>query len=310
MLLPGNSAVILHFILFLTGSIIHQPGYRQGCNSFVSRKYLMPKMERQKRQGGAAKPARNRVKKDNNDAKPPPKSTIHNKKLSHSLSWALRHQAVAIGLPIQPDGYVPVQEILDSKHPKLRGATLQQIQHVVETSDKQRFKLEVRPLRLFYPAVGGGAAAADDDTTILCIRANQGHSMNIIEPELLLTKLSPQELQSIPCIVHGTYPEPWKSIQQQGQSKRTRQHIHCASGLPNHDGVISGMRKSASIHIYINAKKCADDGIAFFKSDNGVLLTDGVNHSGILPVEYFSRVTDSSGNVLLDNRKQDINNDV
>jgi RNA:NAD 2'-phosphotransferase (TPT1/KptA family) len=64
------------------------------------------------------------------------------------------------------------------------------------------------------------------------------------------------------------------------------------------------MRKSASVHVYIDAAKCAKDGVPFFQSDNGVLLTDGVEGSGILPPEYFSHVTDSSGNVLLDNRKE------
>ncbi|KAL3908071.1 MAG: hypothetical protein SGILL_008622 [Bacillariaceae sp.] len=131
----------------------------------------------------------------------------------------------------------------------------------------------------------------------------------MINPELLLTKLAAEELRELPCIVHGTYPKPWELIQAQGLKTMTRQHIHFASGLPN-GVIISGMRKSASIHIFVDAKKCAEDGIAFYKSDNGVLLTRGVEDSsgsggdGVLPPKYFSHVTDSSGNVLLDNRKK------
>ena len=83
----------------------------------------------------------------------------------------------------------------------------------------------------------------------------------------------------------------------------TRQHIHFASGLPDSDGVISGMRKSASIYIFIDAQKCAEDGMVFFQSDNGVLLTAGDGSGGILPIQYFSHVTDASGKILLDNRK-------
>jgi 2'-phosphotransferase len=276
--------------------------------------FFMPKMEQQRNNGAkhhgkgknknhhhAARPAGHTNSDTNASSKS--KTSISNEKLSHSLTWALRHQAMNLGLTIQPDGYVPVQEILDLPHPKFKGATLEQIQQVVETSDKQRFRLEERPRNLFYPDTDR-SNNKDETSTILCIRANQGHSMDCIDPNLLLTKLFPQELCQIPCIVHGTYPQAWQSIQQQGLCRMTRQHIHCASGLPKDRGVISGMRKSASVHVYIDAAKCAKDGVPFFQSDNGVLLTDGVEGSGILPPEYFSHVTDSSGNVLLDNRKE------
>jgi 2'-phosphotransferase len=222
---------------------------------------------------------------------------LSGKKLSHALSWALRHQAHAIGLTIAPDGYVPVQEILDSSHPKLQGISLEAIEPVVHSNDKQRFKLEQRPRHIY----SGGT---DDGTTILCIRANQGHSIKTIDPNLLFTKLSSEELNALPCIVHGTYYEPWKVISQQGLKKMNRTHIHFASGMPKDDGVISGMRLSCTVYVFVNAVKCTDDSIYFFQSDNGVILTAGLENQGSLPPEYFSHVTDESGNILLDNRTQ------
>jgi 2'-phosphotransferase len=96
--------------------------------------------------------------------------------------------------------------------------------------------------------------------------------------------------------------EAWESIVGQGLKRMQRNHIHFASGLPGKDGVISGMRKSCQVYIYLNAKKCAEDGIVFFRSDNGVLLTAGINDSGTLPVCYFFYVTDVHGTVLLDQR--------
>jgi 2'-phosphotransferase len=231
------------------------------------------------------------------------KNPPSNKRVSHSLSWALRHAAVDIGLTIQEDGYVPVQEILASNHSKLRGITLEQIQQVVETNDKQRFKLEERPRHLYYPMQESNTDV--DNSTILCIRANQGHSIRNIDPEKLLTRLSSEEIRAFPCIVHGTYPEAWTSIRTTGLKKMNRTHIHFASGLPK-DGftdIISGMRKSCTVHIFLDTSKCADDdSLQFFTSDNGVILTDGVEHSGTLPSLYFSHVTDSSGNILMDNR--------
>lgn len=218
------------------------------------------------------------------------------KKLSHSLSWALRHQALAIGLTILPDGYVPVDEILSSTHPKLKGATLEEIRRVVENNDKQRFRLDYKQRSDFY-----GPTDANADERILCIRANQGHSIDLINPELLFITLSPDELRNLPCIVHGTYVEPWNSIQTTGLKKMNRTHIHFASGLPEADGVISGMRKTCTIYIFVDPKKCAEDGIEFFTSDNGVILSAGID--GTLPPKYFSHVTGNDGNVLLDNRE-------
>lgn len=267
---------------------------------------------------------------------------MNENRLSRSLSWALRHAAPNIGLTIREDGYVPVQEILDSAHPKLRGATLEGIQRVVETSDKKRFKMEERPMDLYYPKNNNSSSSnhqkaknplampsgSDDDdknpsteqekkkTMILCIRANQGHSIAKIDPNLLLTKLTPGELRSLPCIVHGTYTEAWESIssKQQGTNsnggggggglkKMNRTHIHFASGLPADNEVISGMRKNCTVRIFIDASKCAaDDRIDFYRSDNGVILSDGVGDTGVLPVRYFSHATDSTGRTLLDNR--------
>ena len=59
------------------------------------------------------------------------------------------------------------------------------------------------------------------------------------------------------------------------------------------------MRKSSEIYIYVNGTKCADDGVPFYRSDNGVILTAGVKEEGMLPLKYFAKVVDApSGTVL------------
>lgn len=217
-------------------------------------------------------------------------------RLSHSLSKVLRHKAIELGLPMTKDGYVPVALLI--QHPRVPTMTLQQIEEVVRTNDKQRFKLEEK-------------TADDFEETIeliepfLCIRANQGHSIPGIDASALLQPFTPEELEAIPTIVHGTYEDAWNVIRDKGLSKMGRNHIHCASGLLGDDGVISGMRKSCRIYIYINPVKCAKEGVIFYRSDNGVLLTAGVNEEGILPVSYFLYVTDRNGNILLDQRSDE-----
>jgi 2'-phosphotransferase len=182
-----------------------------------------------------------------------------------------------------PDGYVLLDQILNHSHPRFRGLTQEMVEGVVASSNKQRFALTKK------------------DDGKLYIRANQGHSLDIIDPYQLLTPLSAEELSQIPTIVHGTYLEPWtKHIQNQGLSKMCRTHIHFAKGMPNDAGVISGMRRTSDVYIYVNAIKCAQDGIEFLESANGVLLTAGID--GMLATKYFSHVVSKSGEVLLDQR--------
>ena len=55
------------------------------------------------------------------------------------------------------------------------------------------------------------------------------------------------------------------------------------------------MRKSSQIYIYVDGKECAKDGIKFYRSSNGVILTSGLD-GGILPVQYFASVIDARTN--------------
>jgi 2'-phosphotransferase len=218
------------------------------------------------------------------------------KSLSHKLSLGLRHKASELGWPMTPDGYVPVDQVL--QHSLFRGYTLKDIETVVETNDKQRFHLCHRP-RSTYDA----SSSEEVVDTILCIRANQGHSLPFIDADLLLQRLSAEDLlQRVPMMVHGTYWDAWQTIQASGcLSKMTRNHIHFAPGLPQDDGVISGMRRSCEVYIYIDIAKCVRDQVPIYQSTNGVLLSDGFGGSGILQMEYFSHVTDRAGNILLKN---------
>ena len=211
-------------------------------------------------------------------------------KLSHALSWALRHKAPEIGMTMTTAGWVPVQEFLESKHPRLKGITLEAIEEVVATSDKQRFAISYRPSSDFL----GKTSSAE---AVLCIRANQGHSIKTLDPNLLLRRLCPQELRNLSCVVHGTSVDAWISIEQEGLKTMNRTHIHFATGLPDNEQVISGMRRTATVYIYIDVEACIDDGIEFYLSENGVVLSEGTH--GILGTRYFLKVTDSTGTMIL-----------
>ncbi|XP_048884780.1 tRNA 2'-phosphotransferase 1 isoform X1 [Brienomyrus brachyistius] len=188
-------------------------------------------------------------------------------RLSKSLSYALRHGAAQMGLNMTSGGFVMVDDLLS--HPQFRGFSLEDIEKVVANNDKQRFKLSRHP-----------------DNGKLQIRANQGHSLQVADLDLREVQLDapdcPREA------VHGSYFQHWPSIRTQGLNRMARTHIHLAPGLPGVEGVISGMRHNCTLAVYIDVPKALADGVRFFWSSNGVLLTPG-NAEGKLPPQYFSR---------------------
>jgi 2'-phosphotransferase len=144
-----------------------------------------------------------------------------------------------------------------------------------------------------------------------------------------------QEASEIPVAIHGTTLKAWNQIgmirlylisqiltpvhiAQKGLSVMGRNHIHIAAGKPGTSGVISGknymsfhssiaetclgMRTSSQILIYIDAAKAMADGIKFYISANGVILTKG-NEEGFLLKEYFLKVERANGTAVPDSWK-------
>ncbi|XP_055090097.1 tRNA 2'-phosphotransferase 1 isoform X3 [Symphalangus syndactylus] len=263
---------------------------------------------------------------------PRPREQDRDVQLSKALSYALRHGALKLGLPMGADGFVPLGALLQL--PQFRGFSAEDVQRVVDTNRKQRFALQ-----------------PGDPSTGLLIRANQGHSLQVPKLELMPLE-TPQALP--PMLVHGTFWKHWPSILLEGLSCQGRTHIHLAPGLPGDPGVISGqcpplhlatpthsvqpdplqrlqhlsgatpcpawsstpaspspgpqsaqvadctpgaqasapavsagMRSHCEIAVFIDGPLAlAADGIPFFRSANGVILTPG-NTDGFLLPKYF-----------------------
>jgi 2'-phosphotransferase len=64
-----------------------------------------------------------------------------------------------------------------------------------------------------------------------------------------------------------------------------------AIGLPEHDGVISGMRASSEVVVEINlAKSVLGAEIPMFISNNYVILSEGLGDKGHIPSENFRSI--------------------
>ena len=196
----------------------------------------------------------------------------HNQRLSKALSWVLRHHAVNLGLNINDEGYVLLDDLL--KLDKFNTYTFNDIDEVVKNNDKKRFSLKL-----------------DNDKWY--IRANQGHSIKVgskINQKLLLKKLN----NPLPLAVHGTTKNAFEIIKKSGLKKMNRTHIHfaCNDNLVEGNTNQSGIRANCEILIYLDMKKAMSDGIEFFVSDNQVILSPGLGKEGFIDKKYFDKVID------------------
>lgn len=196
---------------------------------------------------------------------------------SKHLSKILRHEAESLGIHVMEDGYVLVEEMLEKSTLKI---SLEDLKEIEENCSKKRFDLKTVEGKVY-------------------IRANQGHSMKTVQSNKLLERIRLEDLKNVPMAVHGTLMENWVKIKASGYlSRMSRNHIHFAMS-DDRSKVLSGFRASSQVLIYLNLEKALKHGIIFYKSKNGVLLSEGLNGSGNIPLEYIERVLDESSNIIL-----------
>ncbi|KAK7402986.1 tRNA 2'-phosphotransferase [Neonectria punicea] len=203
--------------------------------------------------------------------------------VSKALSKLLRHQAESAKIQLDGEGYAPLNQVLAWGPLKSLNVTLADIQSIVSFNDKQRFS--VKP----SPGTSADLSAASTSAADYLIRANQGHSIKL-ESAALLAPIT-LEGGNVPArVLHGTYFYFWPKIVESGGLKvMGRNHVHCSTGTPE-DGVVSGMRRDAELLVEIDVEASLREGVTWWKSDNGVLLTEG-DAQGVLSSRFFKMVT-------------------
>lgn len=170
--------------------------------------------------------------------------------VSKFLSKYLRHEPETLGLSFEDGGWVNVVDLLAACHKKSFPITREELDEVVETSNKKRFS---------FNAEGNK------------IRANQGHS---VEVDLQLKPAQPPSV-----LYHGTAERFLGAIQKTGLQKMSRNHVHMS--IDKSTATLVGKRHGKPVVVSINAEAMFQDGYLFFVSDNGVWLTEHV------PIKYL-----------------------
>jgi putative RNA 2'-phosphotransferase len=174
-------------------------------------------------------------------------------RVSKFLSLVLRHEPAAAGVTLDAEGWVVIADLLAGAAQRGLAVTHDELREVVRTSDKQRFAVSADGLR---------------------IRASQGHSVDV---DLKLAPTAPPAV-----LYHGTVERSVPSILSTGLQKRARQHVHLSAEVDTARRV--GARRGEAVILKVDAAGMHASGLEFFRSENGVWLTDEV------PPRFVSRL--------------------
>lgn len=189
--------------------------------------------------------------------------------ISKSLTYLLRHGAVKEKLPIDANGYVPLQALLVHNRLKSHRCNLEDVHRIVDTNEKKRYNIKFSP----------------QGQELIC--ATQGHSIKSVRPteEVLHEIKDSKELPS--KLIHGTTISKAILILQTGAIKKfTRNHVHLSPGITGIDAlVVSGMRASSNVHIHVKLGDELLNHLKVYKSLNHVYLVPSD-----VPVTLFDKL--------------------
>ena len=175
-------------------------------------------------------------------------------RVSKVLSLVLRHQPEYLGIQLDSGGWASVAQLITYMNEKGHEVDFSLLCDVVTNNDKQRFTFN------------------DDKSRI---RANQGHSVNV---DLEMHSIEPPSM-----LYHGTARRNLPSIMQEGLLKNKRMHVHLSD---NRQTAISvGQRHGQPIVLQVDAGKMYEGNCQFYRSKNGIWLTDYVSPTYITVVD-------------------------
>lgn len=169
------------------------------------------------------------------------------KEISKFLSLVLRHAPDTIGIKLDAQGWVRVDELLARAKKAGHKISVEQLLEVVETSDKKRFTLS-----------GEGAFQK--------IRAAQGHSVAV---DLGLAPSRPPAV-----LFHGTAVASLDRIFSDGLRPGARRQVHLS--VDAQTALKVGQRHGRPTVLEVEAERMHEDGLVLTCADNGVWLTDHV----------------------------------
>ena len=167
-------------------------------------------------------------------------------KLGRFLSLVLRHNPSAAGITLDEHGWADVEKLLVGVNRTGRKIDMSTLERIVRENNKQRYSFNENHTK---------------------IRANQGHSVQV-DVEL-------REVEPPRYLYHGTASRFLSAIQTEGIRKMSRQYVHLSGDFETAMAV--GKRHGIPVVITIDAAAMVQDGVTFYRSENGVWLCEHVD---------------------------------
>jgi len=169
-------------------------------------------------------------------------------KFSKTISYILRHHPEDYNIDLDGNGFVKIDDLLGSINSKKefkKNITVEDINYILDTSDKKRWEVVGDKIRAYY-----------------------GHSFeNEIEHE---EKIPPD------ILYHGTSPKVVYKILEEGLLPMKRQFVHLSENIET--ATIVGKRRDKDpIILVIDSKKAYEDGVKFMCENNNIWLTKKVD---------------------------------
>jgi putative RNA 2'-phosphotransferase len=171
--------------------------------------------------------------------------------ISKFLSFVLRHRPQEIGITLDPQGWVGIDDLLVACSAHGHKISRGNFNYVVAYNNKKRFAISENGKR---------------------VRASQEHSVEI---DLGYQPAIPPEL-----LYHGRASKNLPSIRRQGLTKGKRHHVHLSLDLTTARAV--GKRHGSPVVLTIRADEMVQAGFIFYKSSNAVWLTEMVPYEFIV----------------------------
>lgn len=168
-------------------------------------------------------------------------------KLSKEISYALRHKPEEYNLSLDEEGYVFINDLLNSINSKnhySKTITIDDIYEVIRISDKKRLDINNDMIRALY-----------------------GHSVETVI----------QKEEAIPpdVLYHGTTHKAINNIMIEGLKPMSRQYVHLSVDIDT--AKLVGLRRDNDpIILTIDAKKAYEGGIKFYIGNDKIWLSEHI----------------------------------
>lgn len=169
--------------------------------------------------------------------------------LSKIVSHALRHEPQSYNLELDCDGWVSISDLVSSLNRKGIKVTNDIIVQMVAQSDKKRHQV------------------LNDK-----IKANYGHSTN---KRIIKYSSEPPDV-----LYHGTLAKNLTNIFDYGILPMNRQYVHLSIDESAAE-LVASRRRGESVTIKVKAQNAFNNGIEFYKEENGIWLAEPI------PVAYI-----------------------